>query len=119
MAYVARRLAAALLILLGISLVTFLLLYLLPADPARQIAGRSATAETVANIRAQLGLDRPLPVQYGRYLASLLHGDLGRSYLQRAEVSELIASRLPASPWRGRHRYTGRHASDRARPTTT
>ena len=97
MAYVARRLVAAALILLGISLVTFLLLYLLPADPARQIAGRSATAETVASIRAQLGLDQPLPVQYGRYLGRLAQGDLGRSYLQRAEVSELIASRLPAS----------------------
>ena len=73
------------------------MLYLLPADPARQIAGRSATAQTVENIRAQLGLDQPLPVQYGRYLGRLVQGDLGRSYLQRAEVSELIASRLPAS----------------------
>jgi peptide/nickel transport system permease protein len=97
MAYVARRLGAAILILFGISVVTFLLLYLLPADPARQIAGRSASAQTVANIRAQLGLDQPLLVQYGRYVAGLAHGDLGRSYLQRAEVSELIASRLPAS----------------------
>ena len=97
MAYVARRLMAAALILLGISLVTFLLLYLLPADPARQIAGRSASTQTVASIRAQLGLDQPLPVQYGRYLGRLVQGDLGRSYLQRAEVSELIASRLPAS----------------------
>jgi peptide/nickel transport system permease protein len=97
MAYVARRLLAAVLILFGITLVTFLLLYLLPADPARQIAGRSATAQTVSNIRAQLGLDQPLPVQYGRYLVRLTQGDLGRSYLQRAEVSELIASRLPAS----------------------
>jgi len=97
MAYVLRRLAAALLILLGVSFVTFLLLYILPADPARQIAGRAASPETVANIRAQLGLDRPFLVQYGRYLAGLLHGDLGRSYLQRSEVAELIRSRLPAS----------------------
>jgi peptide/nickel transport system permease protein len=97
LAYLARRLAAAVLILLGVSLVTFVLLYLLPADPARQIAGRSATAETVANIREQLGLDQPFFVQYGRYLAGLLQGDLGRSYLQRSEVSELIWSRLPAS----------------------
>lgn len=96
-AYVARRLVESALILLGISLVAFVLLYLLPADPARQIAGRSATAETVASIRAQLGLDDPLPVQYARYLGNLLQGDLGRSYLQRAEVSELIAARLPAS----------------------
>jgi len=96
-AYIVRRLGESLLILLGISLVTFALLYLVPADPARQIAGRSATAETVANIRAQLGLDRPFHVQYLRYLGNLLQGDLGRSYLQRTEVSELIAARMPAT----------------------
>jgi peptide/nickel transport system permease protein len=96
-AYLARRLAQAVLILLGVSLVTFVLLYLLPADPARQIAGRSATVEVVANIRAQLGLDRPFHVQYLRYLGGLLRGDLGRSYLQKTEVATLIASRLPAS----------------------
>ncbi|MGF6230575.1 peptide/nickel transport system permease protein [Inquilinus ginsengisoli] len=96
-AYLLRRLAQAVLILLGVSLVTFVLLYLLPADPARQIAGRSATPEVVANIRAQLGLDRPFHEQYLRYLGALLQGDLGRSYLQRTEVATLIMSRLPAS----------------------
>lgn len=96
-AYLIRRVGETLLILLGISLVTFVLLYLVPADPARQIAGRSATAETVANIRAQLGLDQPFYVQYGRYLGNLVQGDLGRSYLQRTEVSELIAARMPAT----------------------
>ena len=75
----------------------FLLLYILPADPARQIAGRSASAETVASIRAQLGLDQPFLTQYARYLGNLAQGDLGRSYLQRSEVAELIRSRLPAS----------------------
>lgn len=95
--YLFRRLMQSLLILLGISLVTFVLLYLVPADPARQIAGRSATAETVANIRAQLGLDQPFYVQYGRYLGNLLQGDLGRSYLQRTEVSTLIWARMPAT----------------------
>lgn len=95
--YLARRLGQAALILLGISVVTFVLLYLLPADPARQIAGRSATAETVENIRKQLGLNLPIWEQYWRYLVALLQGDLGRSYLQRTEVATLIASRLPAS----------------------
>ena len=74
--YLIRRLIEALLILIGISLVTFVLLYLVPADPARQIAGRSATAETVANIRAQLGLDQPFHIQYARYLGNLLQGEL-------------------------------------------
>ncbi|MAS12762.1 MAG: glutathione ABC transporter permease GsiC [Nitratireductor sp.] len=97
LAYVARRLIQTALILLGISFVTFVLLYLVPADPARQIAGRSATAATVENIREQLGLNLPFYEQYLRYLGGLLNGDLGRSYLQKTEVSELIASRLPAS----------------------
>ena len=96
-AYLVRRLLQSFLILLGITLVTFVLLYILPADPARQIAGRSATPETVASIRRQLGLDLPFLQQYWRYLVNLLQGDLGRSYLQRSEVSALIASRLPAT----------------------
>ncbi|MEZ2126712.1 MULTISPECIES: ABC transporter permease [unclassified Sinorhizobium] len=97
LAYLARRFLQSILILIGISIVTFVLLYLLPADPARQIAGRSATAETVANIRRQLGLDLPFYQQYFRYALGLLHGDFGRSYLQKTEVAELIVSRLPAS----------------------
>ena len=88
--YLARRLGQSLLILLGVSLITFALLYLLPADPVRQIAGRSATPETVESIRRQLGLDQPLWQQYLRYLGSLLQGDLGRSYIQKTEVATLI-----------------------------
>ncbi|MFV2003083.1 MAG: ABC transporter permease [Paracoccaceae bacterium] len=84
-------------ILLGTTLVTYVLLYMLPADPVRQIAGRSATAQTVENIRRQLGLDLPVYQQYWRYLSALLQGDLGRSYIQRSQVSELIAARLPAT----------------------
>jgi len=95
--YLIQRLFQAVLILLGVSLVTFFLLYALPADPVRQIAGRSATAQTVQNIREQLGLDQPFIVQYWRYLAGLVQGDLGRSYLQKTQVSELIAARLPAT----------------------
>ncbi|PCH74832.1 MAG: glutathione ABC transporter permease GsiC [Rhodobacteraceae bacterium] len=95
--FLVRRLLQSLLILLGVSLITFVLLYALPADPVRQIAGRSATAQTVQNIREQLGLDQPLAVQYWRYLGNLLQGDLGRSYLQKTQVSTLIMSRLPAS----------------------
>ncbi len=97
LAYLARRLLASALILLGVSFITYFLLFVLPADPVRQIAGRSATAETVQNIREQLGLDQPFVVQYARYLGHLVQGDLGRSYLQRTQVSELIWSRLPAT----------------------
>jgi peptide/nickel transport system permease protein len=92
--YVSRRLLQSALILLGVSFITFFLLYILPADPAQQIAGRSATPETIANIRVQLGLDQPLLVQYWHYLVNLVHGNFGRSYIQRTDVSELLASRL-------------------------
>jgi len=95
--FLANRLFQSALILLGISIITFGLTFLIPADPVRMIAGRSASPEAVESIRHQLGLDQPLPVQYGRYLGNLVQGDLGRSYVQKAEVSELIASRLPAT----------------------
>jgi len=95
--YLLSRLTQALLLLLGVTLITFSLLYILPADPARQIAGRSATAETVASIRQQLGLDLPFHQQYGRYVAGLVQGDFGRSYAQKTEVAEVVASRMPAT----------------------
>ena len=95
--YLGKRFGQALLILFGISIITYVLLYLVPADPVRQIAGRSATAETVENIRKQLGLHLPLYEQYLNYLGNLLQGDLGRSYIQKSSVSELIVSRLPAT----------------------
>lgn len=95
--FLIKRLFYAFLILIGVSMITYALLYLIPADPARQIAGRSATAETVENIRNQLGLDLPFYQQYFQYLWNLLQGDFGRSWLQKTEVSTLIAARLPAS----------------------
>lgn len=97
LAFVTRRVVYSLLILLGVTLITYLLLFMLPADPARQIAGRSATPEVVANIRHQLGLDLPFYQQYFNYLKGLLQGDLGRSFIQRSQVSELIGARLVPS----------------------
>jgi peptide/nickel transport system permease protein len=95
--YLMKRLGQAVFILIGITLVTYVLVYLVPADPVRQIAGRSATQETVESIRRQLGLDLPLWQQYLRYLGNLAQGDLGRSYIQKTEVATLIVSRLPAT----------------------
>jgi peptide/nickel transport system permease protein len=94
---VLRRLVQAALILLGVAAITFVLLYALPADPARMIAGRSATAQTVANIRHELGLDQPMLVQFWTYLHNLLSGNLGRSYAQKTDVWTLIVARLPAT----------------------
>jgi len=95
--YLANRIGQTAFLLVGVSFITFVLLYILPADPARQIAGRSATPDTVETIRKQLGLDLPFHQQYGRYLASLVQGDLGRSYAQKTEVAEIVAARLPAT----------------------
>ncbi|WP_426239405.1 ABC transporter permease [Pararhizobium sp. DWP1-1-3] len=92
-----RRLVQTALILFGVAAITFLLLYALPADPARMIAGRSATAQTVANIRHELGLDQPLFSQFWNYLKGLAEGNLGRSYAQKTDVGALIAARLPAT----------------------
>jgi peptide/nickel transport system permease protein len=96
-AYLLRRFVQAILILLGVSFITFVLLYVLPADPAQQIAGRAGNQETIESIRRELGLDRPLHEQYLRYLGALVEGDLGRSYQQKAEVTALIWARLPAT----------------------
>lgn len=95
--YLFLRLGQALLVLLGIILLTFLLTFTVPADPARMIAGQSATAETVQRIRHELGLDQPLPAQFWRYLRQVARGDLGRSYAQKVDVAALLRSRFPAT----------------------
>jgi peptide/nickel transport system permease protein len=86
-----------LLVILGVSVVTFSLTYVVPADPALVIAGPRATAEAIANIRAQLGLDRPLYVRYGEYAWGLLHLDLGKSYLRNRPVLGQILDRFGAT----------------------
>src|SRR5215472_10643628 len=95
--YLARRALRALTTLLGTTLVLFLLVRVLPADPAVSIAGPKAEAETLAAIRADLGLDQSLPVQYGRYLWRLAHGDLGISYVTGRRVTDVIGERVPAT----------------------
>ena len=96
-ALLARRVIQAGAVLLGVAVITFLLLHYLPADPAALIAGRSANAQMIANVRHQLGLDLPLPLQFWRYLTGLVRGDLGRSYIQRSEVATLVLARIPAT----------------------
>lgn len=95
--FLLKRFGQSVGILFGVTLITFLLSYLMPADPVRMLAGRSATQATVDSIRRELGLDKPLPVQYARYVSRLVHGDLGRSYKQKTEVTALLLSRLPAT----------------------
>jgi len=94
---IVRRILRALTTLLGTTLIIFILVRVVPADPAVSIAGPKADPETLAAIRKDLGLDDPLPVQYGRYLAGLLRGDLGRSYMTGRRVADVIAERVPAT----------------------
>jgi peptide/nickel transport system permease protein len=93
--YLARRLLSTIPVLFGVSLITFGLTYLLPADPARMYAGPNASLETVISIRHQLGLDRPFYEQYGAYIGHVLIGDLGFSYKLQMPVTQAILSRLP------------------------
>jgi len=95
--YIAQRLIAAAITLLGVSLVVFLLLHLLPGDPARIIAGLLASEEDVAHLRTELGLDQPLVLQYLNFLGNLLHGDLGHSVRTRQPVLDEVLARLPAT----------------------
>lgn len=95
--YLFRRLAASLVALLGVSLIVFLMVRVLPGDPARVIAGLLASEEEVARIRAQLELDKPLHVQYIHFLGDLLRGDLGRSARTFEPVTREIMHRLPAT----------------------
>ncbi|MFZ1888106.1 MAG: ABC transporter permease [Candidatus Binataceae bacterium] len=95
--YLARRIAFGAAVLVGTTLITFLIAYVIPADPAVTMAGAKADPQTLAAIRHQLGLDQPLYVQYAHYLDRAAHGDLGRSYVRRESVSALIANRFPAT----------------------
>src|SRR5260370_8350433 len=93
--FLTRRILQTIPVLFGISIITFVLVYYLPADPAGMYAGPSATVETVTRIRHELGLDQPFWIQYERYIGRVLHGDLGFSYRKQVAVTTLILERIP------------------------
>jgi len=95
--YIARRIVFGAVVLLGTSIITFLIAFVIPADPAVAMAGAKANPQTLATIRHELGLDEPVYVQYARYLDRAIHGDLGRSYIRRERVTTLIVERFPAT----------------------
>ncbi|MCY4355584.1 MAG: ABC transporter permease [Truepera sp.] len=95
--FLLRRLLAFIPLLLGMSVVVFLILQILPGDPAAIIGGQFATQEDIAEIREDLGLNRPLPVQYATFLRKLVTFDLGTSYATRRPVAEMISRRYPAT----------------------
>lgn len=95
--FLARRLLSAIPVLFVVSLVTFLILWLVPGDITAEIAGPDATAEDLAAIRARLGLDQPLWGRALAWYADLFRGDLGYSYLLNRPVSEAVLERLPVT----------------------
>src|SRR6478736_4750934 len=94
---VIKRMLIAVPSLIGVVIVTFLLTRALPGDPAAYFAGPAATKEAIEQIRATLGLDQPLIVQFFHYVVDLAHGDLGKSLTTGQPVADEIRTRLPAS----------------------
>ena len=94
-AYIAKRLLLTIPVLIGVSFVVFVMVRIIPGDPAQIIAGEAATREFVEELRRELGLDRPIVVQFGDFLARLLRGDLGRSIRSRIPVVEDLKVRIP------------------------
>jgi peptide/nickel transport system permease protein len=92
--YILRRLLLLVPVLLGISLLVFLMMSLIPGDPAQAILGPYATSENLAKLRQELALDRPLPERYFAWLGNLFHGDLGQSYSLNRPVADEIAERF-------------------------
>jgi peptide/nickel transport system permease protein len=98
LAYILRRLAAAIPVVIGITIVAFLLIHLVPGDPAKIILfGTDATPAQLASLRRQLGLEQPLWRQYADFVGQLLHGNLGTSYLTQNSVAHELLSRTPST----------------------
>ena len=95
--YLIRRVLLTIPVLLGVATLVFSLIHFIPGDPAQAMLGESAAPEDVAQLRARLGLDRPLLVQYGSFLRGLAHGDLGVSLRNDQPVRQQILERMPAT----------------------
>jgi peptide/nickel transport system permease protein len=95
LSYVVRRLIQLVIVLIGVTVITFVIMFAIPGDPAQQLAGKNATPERIAEIRSQLGLDQPVYVQYYKYVGRLLRGDLGESYQLQKPVTQMIKENAP------------------------
>ena len=93
--YIVRRLFQLVIVLIGVTMLTFAILFLVPGDPAVRLAGKDVTPEKLAVIRHNLGLDKPIYVQYGLFLRRLLRGDLGESFQLNRPVTQMIRESLP------------------------
>ena len=99
LAYVLRRLAQVVPVAVGVTMLTFLLVHLLPGDPAGAVLGNRATPQLIAQLHAKWGLDRSLPEQYWLFVQRLAHGDLGDSLLYGDTVASMITQRAPVTLW--------------------
>lgn len=97
LAYIIKRVLAAIPVLIGVSILTFIISHAIPGDPARIIVGPKASKEAVESIRREHGLDRPLPIQYVRYMKGLVQGDLGQSIRNHRPVTSDLADFFPAT----------------------
>ncbi|MDP9729478.1 ABC transporter permease [Alicyclobacillus tolerans] len=97
MAYIVRRVLTAIPVLWIVSIIVFLLIHLIPGNPAQVILGQDATPTAIAALTAQLGLNKPLPIQYIQWLGQVLQGNLGKSLLDGESVNHLIMQRLPVT----------------------
>src|SRR4030042_2859603 len=95
--FILRRILQLIPVIIGVTLILFILMYVLPEDPAKLILQKGASPEALANLRAKLGIDKPLYVQYWRYIKQLAKGDLGTSYRYRRSVNSILADHYPNS----------------------
>jgi peptide/nickel transport system permease protein len=95
--YIIHRLLASVIVLLGVVTITFIITRVVPSDPALKWAGQRATPDQIASARAELGLDKPLPVQYVYYLGQLLRGDMGKSLSTHQPVTSELKQYVPAT----------------------
>jgi peptide/nickel transport system permease protein len=95
--YILKRLGYTVFVILGVTIITFFLLKLAPGNPARLMLPETATEEQVHNMEIHLGLDKPLYVQYSKFIVNVAHGDLGTSMFYMKPNSQLIAERFPAT----------------------
>lgn len=93
--YIIKKLLLMIPVLLGLTIIVFLILHLAPGDPVHKVVGPNATPEVYENVKRSMGLDRPLIIQYFDYLGNLLKGDLGSSILQHRPVADIVMERFP------------------------
>lgn len=95
--YILRRLVGAIPVFLGVSLLVFLMVHMIPGDPARYLLGEFASPEAIQALRNEMGLNDPLPLQFLDYLGRVLTGDLGTSLITKVQVSAELANRVPVT----------------------